>query len=278
MWGLLLTVAVSACSTGPSAVESKERQAKAQAMFAQRCQAAGEKIHRTVDGVEGIYLMKLRPQGINFGNQFTLDDPYGSDLSGDGYIETFVRGSFQASSRDIPLGAPPRLGYHYVEAIDPKDGKRYRYTGSVREHEVVASMLVGGDGKVFKTADFLLDKVLVAGAAPRYGVTYDDISTRGEREYWIAGSSLRVVDLQTNEVIAERVGYMYDWAQGSQAGQRSPWLFAANNACPVFGRDFKGPKIGSGHAFTLQAHQTQDFVEKVLIPKPWLGRFECQRI
>lgn len=50
----------------------------------------------------------------------------------------------------------------------------------------------------------------------------------------VEGSSLRVLDLQTNEVIAERIGYMMDWAQGSQAGGRSPWLFAADYACPSF--------------------------------------------
>jgi hypothetical protein len=37
---------------------------------------------------------------------------------------------------------------------------------------------------------FVLDKNPASGPAPRYGVTYDDISTRKEREYWIAGSSL----------------------------------------------------------------------------------------
>lgn len=50
------------------------------------------------------------------------------------------------------------------------------------------------------------------------GSTFDDISTHAEREYGIAGSSLRVIDLETKEVLAERVGYMVDMAQGSRAG------------------------------------------------------------
>ena len=78
-------------------------------------------------------------------------------------------------------------------------------------------------------------------------------------ENWIAGSSLKVIDLKTNEVIAERIGYMYDWAQGSREGFRSPWLMAADNACPAFGRsDVK--------ATTAQIGQTVRFVEKVLHP------------
>ena len=114
---------------------------------------------------------------------------------------------------------------------------------------------------------FIVDRIPAPGKPPRYGVTYDDISTREEREYWIAGSSLKVVDLETNEVIAERIGYMVDWAQGNRASQRSPWLFAADNACPDFYRNYKNLKQGPhAHASMAQSHQTLDFVEKVLKP------------
>jgi hypothetical protein len=65
------------------------------------------------------------------------------------------------------------------------------------------------------------------------------------------------MDLQTNEVIAERVGYMVDWAQGSVVGGRSPWLLAANQACP---------KFVDRHGSTAQIAQTEKFVEKVLKP------------
>ncbi len=88
-------------------------------------------------------------------------------------------------------------------------------------------------------------------------MTFDDISTREDREYWIAGSSLKVIDLANNEVIAERIGYMVDWAQGSRAGGRSPWLFAADNACPRF-----SDRNGS----SAQSYQALDFVEQVLKP------------
>jgi hypothetical protein len=87
-------------------------------------------------------------------------------------------------------------------------------------------------------------------------VTYDDISTREERGYWIAGSSLRVIDLQTNEVMAERIGYMMDRGQGNNSGGRSPWLLAARTACPRF------PTDPGGH--TYQTDQTREFAEKTL--------------
>jgi len=106
--------------------------------------------------------------------------------------------------------------------------------------------------------DYVLERTPAKGPQPRYGVTYDDISTREERDYWIAGSSLRVVDLHTNEIIAERVGYMVDWAQGSTVGGRSPWLLAADNACPEF-----SPR----HGATSQMFQSIRFVNKSLKSK-----------
>ena len=179
---LLLSIVLTACSTGPSASQSKDRLAKAQAMFAQRCEKAGEKIYRTAGDVEGIYLLKIRPEEINFGNQFSLDDPYGHDFGGEVYIKSFLRGFFAQLINPTPF-TPPRVGYSYVEAVDPQNGQRYRYTGEVREHEVISSILMGGTGKKFKVTGFVVDKAPALGAAPQYGVTYSDISTHEEREY-----------------------------------------------------------------------------------------------
>ena len=87
------------------------RLARAQTMFAERCKTAGEKIHKTVEGVEGIYLMKLRTT-TNFGAQFELDDPYGHDSTGKEYILNFLRGyyhqrkDFFSKKPDTPTNDP----------------------------------------------------------------------------------------------------------------------------------------------------------------------------
>lgn len=264
---LLTAVALTACAqTPPSNEDTKARLAKAEAMFAERCKTAGIFIHRTAENVEGIFLMRLRPSGINYGDQYRMDDPYGRDLDGEGYIVSFARGSYDAMRpKQTKPGWPERRGYRYVEALDAKDGMRYRYTGSIKEVTHTTSILMGGDGKTtFKTKDFVLDKVPAPDQMPRYGVTYDDISTREEREHWIAGSSLKVIDLQTNEVMAERIGYMMDRGQGNTSGGRSPWLLAARNACPDFHR-FPNPVVVVPSS-AAQLRQTQDFVEKVLKP------------
>jgi hypothetical protein len=256
----LLGVAVlTACSFAGRVPEAAARPGAApsradvaQAMFAERCKAAGEKIYKTVENVEGVYLLKLRPQSVNFGDQYAMDDPYGSDLGGDGYIQTFLREFYMVPAQSID--ALPQGAYRYVEAVDPTDGKRYRYTGRLEEPWVANKHYAKGYIRL------AVDKVPAPSGAPQYGVTYEDISTREDRDHWIAGSSLKVVDILTGDVLAERIGYMYDPAQGSRAGGRAPWLLAASYACPAFpGR----------HASRGQFEQTKRFVEKTLKPRSW---------
>jgi len=252
--GLALLIACGAAPPPRPAADGRGDQAAE--MFRERCQRAGEFIRRTVEEVDGIVLLTLRPKDINFSDQYRLDDPYGFDVTGDGYIESLLRGSRFSPS------LPPRpeqaySGYLYVEARDP-DGAWYRYTGAWKEVERVSSNLIGGDGRRFRANQFVLDKTRVSSAQATYGITFEDISTKEERDHWIAGSSLRIIDLKTNEVIAERIGYMVDPGQGATGGGRSPWILASRYACPAF------PPTPSGPA--IQLHQTLRFAEKVLHP------------
>ena len=232
--------------------ERRERLAKAEAMFQERCKKAGEFIYRTAENVEGIFILKLRPKDINYRDQYKMDDPYGSDTGGIGYIENFLRGRDAKQSLVDQNGV--KNGYLYVDAIGPDDGKRYRYTSRMDEPWQRDKSYEEGYMR------FIADRVPAPDSAPRYGVTYDDISTREERDYWIAGSSLRVIDLKTNEVMAERIGYMFDPGQGSDSGGRSPWLSAASYACPIF----RPANAVRQPDFVYQMFQTRNFVEKVL--------------
>ena len=267
IYALVLSALLTACAVPRSVQKTEEARNRLQiseAMFQERCKNAGERIYKTVDDVESIFLLKVRPDKVNFSNQFEMDDPYGKDSVAESYVKTFFSGFYR-----IPNNPPPnwkrRLGYLYVDAIDPKDGKRYRYTGSVKAVGKMDATApnVKFDLKRDPNFDlniyaFVLDRTPATGPVPRYGVTYDDISTREEREHWIAGSSLRIIDMQTNEVIAERIGYMMDRGQGNTSGGRSPWLLAAYHACPAF------PVAPGGHP--VQADQTRNFVVKVIKP------------
>ena len=46
----------------PTREDGRARLATAEAMFAERCKKSGEFIHRTAENVEGIFLMKIRPE------------------------------------------------------------------------------------------------------------------------------------------------------------------------------------------------------------------------
>ena len=212
--------------------------------FKAYCQKkAGVKIHRTIEGVEGIYLMKVRTTG-NFNNQYAMTDPYGDDAHGDDYIMSFLyrrekNGQLLAWYVSRAEDPTDLRGYRFVEAIDPKDEKLYRFTGkvkAVRQMDVTApgvkAELAKNPNYDVNIYEFVLDRELIAQRTARYGVTYDDISTHEDRDYWIAGSSLRVIDLQTNEVIAERIGYMMDYGQGPDGAARQGWTYARDSACP----------------------------------------------
>jgi len=207
------------------------RQKVGQAHFQERCKTAGEKIARTVENVDGILLMKLRPERVDYYDQFTPDDVYGHDRGGEDYIKSFLRATLGAELiEEMREAERPRnrQGYAWVEAVDPKDKQLYRYRLRLfRPHD--------RDKKWLEThiAPELV-RELIDKPTARYGLTWDGISTREDREQWVAGGVLKVIDLQSNEAIAERRGYMWDYGMGSRSGGRTPWLFAQQNACPEF--------------------------------------------
>jgi hypothetical protein len=233
---LLVPLAIWSCSVHSArepTAEEKARRATVQRLFAEGCKRSGEFISRTVPGIEGILLMKLRPTDHSPYNQNAVD-PYGYDFDWVSrgkpppYISTFLIGKdengFLQETRPIV-----KSGYKYVDATDSNDGKRYRYTGALKDVTHTSSILIGGDGKTkFVTRDFVV-----------------------ERE--IARSSLRIIDLKTNEVIAERIGYMVDFAQGATPGGRQPWTFARKN------KGWSCPELNS------QSYGARRFVEKVLL-------------
>lgn len=220
--------------------EQEQRYEKAKALFDERCKAAGEKIYRTVEGVEGVLLSKRRPDVMHSDSQFLMNDPYGLDLNGDTYAGTMLWGRDEQGH--VRANASDQFGYKFV-VIKNSDDTYSQY--------VLAKSV---------NAEFpeRMKKVDLAQPLPRYAVTYQDISTRLDREQWIAGSKLSVIDTQTNEVLGERVGWMFDRGLGNRSGGRSPWAFAAYNACPEF------PKLHE--QYPRQIGQTRNFTEKVLKP------------
>ena len=186
---------------------TEARMTDGKALFEAKCRTvAGEKIYRKVENVEGVLLMKVRPD----------------------------RGSINTNRN--PGGLP---GYRWVEVIDEKDGKRYRYTIVYKPRPTSKIGYI----------DAILDKTPSAGSTPRYGVTYEDHVIPEERYLGVASSTVKVLDLKTNEVMGELIRYA--WSPGAPSHiNPSPWLTAYR--CPDHAR-------GTDAA-------TRKFVDQILIP------------
>lgn len=242
---------------------ARTRLDEAMALFKKRCESSGEKIARTVESVDGVVWMKWRERTPNYSDQFKLDDPYGRDCGDKDCIAELLRVTTGAE-KNPDEASRHRSGYRFVETADPADQKRYRYVGVIElgwSPEAIErhKKATGQDPPPppDHSYRFTIKRTQIENYTARYGITWDDISTREDREHWIAGGSLKVIDLQTNEVVAERIGYMVDKGQGSQAGFRQPWSFAKDTACPVLvDENQKQTRIGF----------TERFVRQVVIP------------
>ena len=224
--------------------EHRQKYEKAVALFDERCKTAGEKIYRTVEGVQGVLLEKMRPKEINLSDQYRLDDPFGSDCHGEECIADLLRVT-NGSEHNLELAARLKNGFSFLDVVGPTDGQRYRYRAVI---EADTSYRI------------TLNRIPSNGQPAPFSITWDDISTREDRDNWIAGGVLKVIDKKSGEIIGERRGYMMDKGQGNQDGGRSPWAFAYDNACPKLPTVSDGRAIRVGHSrkFILSILKSQD--------------------
>lgn len=216
-----------------------ERQARldeSMALFRERCKGAGEKITRTVDNVDGVFLENIRPKM----DSSDRSDPNWPDAAlpdesrGEWYIRTFLfwehhedkrnpRGYLNNQFSDSP-------GYQFVDVKDT-DGIVYRY-------------------RLIKSELAQLSRELVNGSPARYAISFINIVDPTDRKKWIAGTKVFITDTATNEIIAEHTWFSIEPGQGNISDFRSPWGFV--QTCPPL----KGGNT-----------PTRFFVDRVLKPK-----------
>jgi hypothetical protein len=272
----LFTIVVCAQSTQAAEREvTKARMTDGKALFDEKCRTvAGEKIYRKVENVDGVLLMKVRPEAgeAQWANRDWPGAAFARESSSEEFITTFLGFEYGSSTLDgtptpvrpdyrgfistdrRPGGLP---GYRWVEVIDEKDGQRYRYTGSNRivgRKDVNApnvKLNVERDPNYdLNIYGWVLDKIPSPSTTPpRYGVTYEDHVIPEERYLGVASSTVKVLDLQTKEVLGEMIRYA--WSPGAPSRVNpSPWLTAYK--CP-------------GHARGANA-ATRKFADQVLNP------------
>jgi len=178
------------------------------AYFKQKCEAeSGEKIYKNVAGIRNVLLVKPLPYAKegDLYEQFWYGDPY----SNSGYGS---RAEYLASSLtfyDSPSGKKKgerEKGLDFVEIANPNANsdalfKKYFYVPGERG----------------------MRSIDIQKSGSRFGLSWEDISEPAGRNYWIAGSRLRVIDLLDNSVVAERVGFYIEAGFGSRSGARVPW-------------------------------------------------------
>ncbi len=252
---------------------------EAKALYEDRCKnVAGIKIYKTVPDVEGVLLMKIRPNRTDR----ELADPnwpgaaFGRETRGNGYIESFLGSEHRVVVQDgslhrergyISPPSPPgnfkyipgtRVdlpGYRWVEVPDPKDGQRYRYTGSMKPSgkknpQAYKAELEKDPNYDMNVYRWSLDKTpSPSKTPPRYAVTFEDHVIPEERALWVASSTVKVLDLKTNEVLGEMTIYAISYIHAPHYSM--PWL--NHSVCPVVpGTD---------------SQDTRKFVDQILIPK-----------
>ena len=249
---------------------TKLRMTEGKALFEEKCRTvAGEKIYKTVPEVEGVLLMKVRPNRTDR----ELADPmwpgaaFGREAEGNSYINSFLGYEHSPAAEGKPVWPQRRgyintdkrpgslPGYRWVEVIDPKDGQRYRFSGSVKPSgkknpQAYKAELENDPHYDLNIYRWSLDKVpSPSKTQPRYAVTFEDHVIPEERALWVASSTVKVLDLQTNEVLGEMTRYAMSYIHAPRHSM--PWL--NYSVCPATG--------GDAHANTRQ------FVDQILIPK-----------
>jgi hypothetical protein len=182
---------------------------------------AGWFIYRTIEGVEGLYI--VRPRGSEDAD-YHLADPY---VVEDPWAMT-IRGWVGAGD-DAPgeLIQPPYGPYQFVETkrrydIKPEslgygkgrqDGPDYyRFFRNPSRNSGLTEPIFEGrpGGHIGQIGEvpYIVDRQPIQQATARYGFTWREIERPQMRENGIVGGELVVLDLKTNEVLGVRRMFM----------------------------------------------------------------------
>jgi hypothetical protein len=211
---------------------------------------AGEFIYKTVENVEGLYMMRPRREATDdeLSHLYALEDPYGHE-NGEA-----VRGEYKfvSSNRYLYLERPAQPPRSLSSARpSSRDG--------VEESKLAGyERFTGYDSRHLES----MHKTIVENLKSLYGFTWRGISRPHDRELGIAGGELIVLDLETNEVLGVRRGFI---RSGMIRNNVTGIWWLSGQACPVYG--YRG---GRNKDFDF----TYWFVGKVLKPKNYEQSFK----
>ena len=243
LWvGLLIAVAVPYSCISPLVHELKRDQQKAaekeaewrkryepaKARFDRLCQNAGEKIYRTADNVDGILLLKVRGD----------DEKYQSNRYNPLKDQMWEDAAVQSESRRE----------NYIKSFLPsRSNVFYSYVDVLQKNQSVIRYMAWS-----KNGSWIVDKQTNPHPRARYAVTYENDISWENRKHWIAGTTIKVIDTKTNELMAEKTMYAFVPELGYSKFEQNPNPWGRGMRCPSGESEFE--------------QRTVTFAIKVLIP------------
>jgi hypothetical protein len=211
---------------------------------------AGEFIFKTVEDVEGIMQMRPRAEATDYMLQhlYALEDPYGETYGEEfnmglealktGIQDNYVNPRYADAVKTVDVKKrayklyKPDRNYKFLEKPiptslqNPADGAKYlRYTRPNTD-----KLVLENDQYMYpRDQQPPMFEERVKELKSRYGFTWRGITRPHDRELGIAGGELIILDLQTNEVLTLRRGYLRSGKTLDTVG-RIWWLGA--QACP----------------------------------------------
>jgi len=224
-----------------------------QEYFEHLCKAeAGEFIYKTVENVEGLYMM--RPRRVATDDELShldaLEDPYGHENS-------------EAKEAEFQYVSPNRYSFVEASLSDQRElawKKQYRHESYFKGPADSAKHVTysGFNAKTMKA----MVKQFTANRKSRYGFTWRGVTRPHDRDLGIAGGELIVLDLETREVLAVRRGYI---RTGGVRDSSSGIWWPTGQACPAYGY-----RNGLNKDFDFSYW----FIGKVLKPKNYMQSFK----
>jgi len=215
-------------------IEYKAKYEAAKPIFDKLCKdQSAPIIKRTVEDVEGVLLLKVRPKADHkdWANQMWAGAGLDASPTEHAYIKYFLYdrkwqtnglGEKKWESLEIAqdIGGSGRRGLLFVDVTREGTGEVTRVTATVKERR-----------PGFNSQEVTLIESKVVPPFARYAVTFEDNVEPELRKHWIAGSTIKVIDTTTSEVIAEQTYWNWDAGFGNTTGSRSPWN-TSNRRCP----------------------------------------------
>ncbi|WP_173050221.1 hypothetical protein [Nitrospira sp. KM1] len=211
---------------------------------------SGEFIYKTVENVEGLYMMRPRKEATDYELEhlYALEDPYGYT----NHEAKRAEYGFVSPNRYIYFERapqPPRFG----QGTHQSDGSR-----TAAQRSAGYERFTGYDARHLES----MKREPVESRESRYGFTWRGITRPHDRELGIAGGELIVLNLETNEVLGVRRGYI---RSGMVRNNLTGIWWLTGQTCPAYGY-----RNGRNKDFDFSYW----FIGKVLKPKNYEQSFK----